>query len=192
MSRSRVIRSRKAGRVAASYLLLAVVFTAVVGWTHLWERFQEPDPYRYRREMLASSVTMVRARPWTGFGMGSFETVYPAYARFDIGELVNHAHNDWAEWAVEGGLPLLLAFLLVAVAAARMALQRPWLIGVLSVLIHSAVDFPMQEPALVLWVFALFGAGLAEARDKDDGNGSPTRSLRFGAPVRSARCTGGY
>jgi O-antigen ligase len=163
MSRSRVFRSRKAGRVAASYLLLAVVFTAVVGWTHLWDRFKDPDPYRYRREMLASSITMVRARPWTGFGLGTFETVYPAYALFDTGELVNHAHNDWAEWAVEGGLPLLLVLLPVAVVAARMAFQRPWLIGVLSVLIHSAVDFPMQEPVLALWVFALFGAGLAEA-----------------------------
>ena len=172
MSRRQTFRSRKAGRVAASYVLLGIVFTAVVGWTHLWERFQDPDPYRYRREMLTSSVTMVRARPWTGFGLGSFETIYPAYAVFDIGELLKHAHNDWAEWTVEGGLPLLLAMLLVLIVAARIALQRPWLLGVLCVLIHSAVDFPMQEPALTLWVFVLFGAGLAP--QDEDGYSSAT------------------
>jgi hypothetical protein len=29
------------------------------------------------------------------------------YARFDVGKTVNHAHNDWAEWAVDGGIPFL-------------------------------------------------------------------------------------
>ncbi len=168
MSRSRGFRTKKAGRVAASFILLAIVFTTVVGWTHLWERFQEPDPYRYRREMLASSITMVRDRPWAGFGLGSFETVYPGYAIFDTGELVNHAHNDWAEWTVEGGLPMLILLLPIPVAVARRALQRPWLIGVLSILIHSMIDFPMQEPALALWAFALLGAGFAEAPHSDE------------------------
>jgi O-Antigen ligase len=102
LSRDRVFRRPRAGRIAAWFAMFALLFTAVVGWTRLWERFQDPEPYRYRREMLMSAVAMIRERPWTGFGLGSFETVYPAYATFDTGAVVNHAHNDWAEWAAEG------------------------------------------------------------------------------------------
>jgi len=163
MPRSRTFRSPQAIRVAFSFVLLGVVFTAIVGWTNLWERFQDPDPYRYRREMLASGLAMVRERPWSGFGLGTFETVYPAYALFDTGEVVNHAHNDWLEWAVEGGLPMMIALLVVPLAVVRRVVERPWLLGVVSVLIHSAVDFPMQDPAIALWVCALTGAGLSKS-----------------------------
>ena len=59
-----------------------------------------------------------------GFGLGTFETVYPHFALFDIGLIVNHAHNDWLEWAAEGGVPLALALLSLAVWAARPAFGR--------------------------------------------------------------------
>ena len=87
-----------------SLLLFTLAFGSVVGWTTLWQRFQDPQPYKYRREMLLASVAMAREKPWTGFGLGSFEDVYRGYALFDNGTIVNHAHNDWAEWAAEGGL----------------------------------------------------------------------------------------
>jgi O-antigen ligase len=87
------------GRVAA----LAAAFTLVVGWEVLWERFQDPGPYHLRREMALSALHMAKDRPWTGFGAGTFATVYPAYALFDSGLFVAHAHNEWAEWAAEGG-----------------------------------------------------------------------------------------
>jgi len=45
--------------------------------------------------MLQSTIAMAREKPWTGFGLGNFENVYPAYALFDDGAIVNHAHNDW-------------------------------------------------------------------------------------------------
>jgi O-antigen ligase len=164
LSRNRVFRRPRAGRVAAWSATFAVLFTAVVGWTHLWDRMRDPQPYHYRREMLLSTVSMIRERPWTGFGLGSFETVYPAYATFDTGKVVDHAHNDWAEWAAEGGLPMAAALLVVVGWAGWAAVRRPWGLGVVAVSIHSLVDFPMQERALAFWVFTLMGLMLAEAR----------------------------
>ncbi len=140
--------------------LFAVAFAAVVGWEVLWCRFQEPDPFGGRREMLQASLAMVRERPWTGFGLGAWPTVYPAYAVTDFGLTLfaNHAHNDWAEWAAEGGLPMLVLVASVALWSLRQALRYPWGIGVVSAFCHCAVDFPMQRPALAALVFALCGA----------------------------------
>jgi len=139
-------------------VLLAVAFTAVVGWGYIWKRFQEPDPYEMRRQLLRSSLAMIRERPWTGFGLGTWPAVYPAYASFDNGKFINHAHNDWAEWTAEGGIPFLLCLLAVAGFAARHAVRFPWALGISFVFLHSLVDYPMQKPALAALVFALMAA----------------------------------
>jgi len=136
----------------------AGVFTAVVGPRALWERFRQPDPYVLRREMHQSALAMARERPWLGFGLGTFEAAYPAYALFDIGLVVNHAHNDWAEWLAEGGVPFLLLMLGMALWSVWPALRSVWGIGVLSVFAHALVDYPMQRLGLAAWVFVLLGA----------------------------------
>jgi O-antigen ligase len=156
------------GRAVAWTVLFGVGFAAVVGWEVLWSRFQQPDPFAGRREMLQSSLAMVQERPWTGFGLGTWPTVYPAHAVTDFGlsMFANHAHNDWAEWAADGGLPFLLLLLSVAVWSLRQALRFPWGIGVVSAFCHCAVDFPMQRPALAALVFALLGAVAAAAQHR--------------------------
>jgi O-antigen ligase len=153
-------------KLLAKVALCAAVVTLLVGWEVLWGRFHDPDPLKYRREMLASAVSMARARPWTGFGLDSFESAYPGYALFDTGLSVAHAHNDWAEWAAEGGLPLFLLMVWVAAWAAREVRRAPWGIGVIAVFLHSLVDFPMQKTALAALVFVLLGA-LAARRAPD-------------------------
>ena len=158
-----------AGRKLASLLrlfALAGVFTAVVGWEVLWQRFQDPDPYRYRREMALSSVEMVRDRPWMGFGLGTFDSAYPAYASFDVGLTVNHAHNDWLEWAAEGGIPLFVLIAFIALWSARAAWRAPWAAGVMAVFLHSLVDYPLQKAAILAWLFVLLGAAEAARRDR--------------------------
>ena len=141
-------------------VLFAVAFVVVVGWEVLWRRFQEPDPFRGRREMLLASLAMVRERPGTGFGLGTWPVAYPAYAIWDPGTefFVNHAHNDWAEWAADGGLPVAGAMLALGLWSFRQGLSAPWGLGVVAALAHCAVDFPMQRPALAACLFAVVGA----------------------------------
>ena len=89
--------------------------------------------------------------------------MYPAYATFDNGLIANQAHNDWAEWTAEGGVGFVLLLLVVASWSAARALRHPWALGVVSVFLHSLVDYPLREPALAAVMFALLGA-LAAAR----------------------------
>jgi len=155
------LRSAGAWRKGLAWTALCgVAFAAVVGWKVLWRRFQEPDPFSGRREMLESSLAMLRDRPWTGFGLGTWPVVYPAYAGRDFGPgvYVNHAHNDWAEWAAEGGLPMLVLLATLALWSLRQAVRQPWGLGVAAAFCHSAVDFPMQRPALAALLFLLMGA----------------------------------
>ena len=109
---------------------------------------------------------MARDRPWMGSGLGSFQEVYPAYATFDIGLIVNHAHNDWAEWLAEGGVPFFLLLASAAVWAVRPALRSIWGLGLLSVFLHALVDYPMQRLGLAVWVSVLLGALAAEERQR--------------------------
>ena len=141
---------------------LAGVFVFVAGGATLWHRFQDPDPLGGRPAILASTLAMVRARPWTGFGLGTFRTVYPAYASVDFGAAVEHAHNDWAEWAADGGIPFSLLLLSIAIWSVRRVGRAPWAIGAIAVFLHALVDFPLQKPALELWLFALLGVLAAE------------------------------
>jgi O-antigen ligase len=143
--------------------LSLIAFAAAAGWNTLWERLQMKDPYEGRREMLEASVAMMKTRPWLGFGLGTYESAYPHFALFDDGSIVAHAHNDWAEWAVEGGIPMSLFLLVGAVLSAKAVLRSIWGVGVLSVLTHSLIDFPMHRHALAFWTFALLGAVFSQA-----------------------------
>jgi len=161
---------------------VAIVFALVVGWRPIWGRFQSPDPLGHRQDLLVSTLDMIAERPALGWGLGTWPTVYPAYARFDLGMFANHAHNDWAEWTAEGGV--IFALLLVAVAAwsARQALRLPWGLGVPSVFLHSLVDFPLQHPALAVLAYALLGA-MATAGNED----SPAPKGDHGTATRTKR-----
>jgi O-antigen ligase len=154
--------SRGKMRMTTGIWLLVFIFTAVVGWTVLWNRFQDPDPLKGRREILAASLKMVRAKPYFGFGLGNYQNAYPKFATVDFGSIVNHAHNDWVEWAAEGGIPFSLLVLCIAAWSVPKAVKSLWGIGVLMVFVHSVVDFPLQDPVLELWLFVLLGVLAAE------------------------------
>ena len=160
-------------------VFFAVVFTVVAGGGLLWERLKAPDPFRFRREMLYSSVSMVREQPWTGYGLGTWATVYPAYALFDSGGIAYHAHNDWAEWGAEGGMPFFLMLLSVFLWSARKSIHFPWGIGVVAVFLHSLVDYPLAKPSLAAWVFVLLGVLAASAQDGRKSESHPIASPAF-------------
>jgi len=156
----RQLPGRQLATVGAIVLAAVAVWIGVTGWETLERKLGAADPFVNRREMLQSATAMVHDRPWTGFGLGSFPTVYPAYAVFDIGFFVNHAHNDWAEWASEGGLPFLLLLAGLATVSTVPAIRSGWGLGLIAVYAHAFVDYPMQRTGLAIWVFVI-GAALA-------------------------------
>jgi putative inorganic carbon (hco3(-)) transporter len=98
---------------------------------------------------------------WTGSGLGSFSSTFPAYQGFDIKGVYSHAHNDYLEFAVETGiigLLLVASTVMLSLGTALMALYRrreplcrgmafSAMMGIIAILIHSSVDFNLQIPA---------------------------------------------
>jgi O-antigen ligase len=148
-------------RIAVAILLLvpaiAVAFTVVVGWERVWQRFEVNGLYGARSEFIMAAVDMARHRPITGYGLGTFPEVYQRYALHDMPFYANHAHNDWAEFAADGGVPFLLLVLIPFAAAIPIAIRNPWGIGLIAVMLHACVDFPFPRAAVSCWIFAMLG-----------------------------------
>lgn len=153
-----LVRPRPSRRAVAGFAACAIVLAAAAGGDTLMQRFRDPDPLRYRREIYASSLAMIAERPWTGYGLGTFATVYPEFATFDAGAAVEHAHNDWLEWTGEGGWPYAAVWVLLAVAALRPALRSIWGIGIVAVFLHALADYPFARFGVAAWLFILVGA----------------------------------
>lgn len=110
------------------------------------------------------ALDMVRERPLLGFGGGTFYIAFPGYKGEHPLGFYDHAHNDYVEVAANTGL-LGLGLLLTLCAAAfwravralddgHPALARGVAAGVvmaiISLAIHSVVDFNLQIPANAL------------------------------------------
>jgi O-antigen polymerase len=157
-----VLKRHRFAAGARAKLLLGVlavpaIFTWTVGPQAIWARLMEHDQYQLRREFLLSSWHMFRERPWSGYGLGTWATVYPQFAIVDPGTHANSAHNEWAQWAVEGGIPLVAAMLGLAGWVLCKVPSSPWAFGLVLVLLHSWVEYPFQRQALAGWFAAMLG-----------------------------------
>jgi O-antigen ligase len=183
----RLLRSASATLIVVP--LLAAIFTFVVGWQRIWQRFQETDPYFVRREFILSAVDMAKHRPLMGYGLGTFPEVYQQHAIKDFPFYANHAHNDWAEFAADGGVPFLLLVLVPFAAAIPTAIRHPWGLGLIAVMLHACVDYPFPRPAVSGWMFAmlalLYMARTSDRREREPA-GSPN-SDRFGQVLEFKR-----
>jgi hypothetical protein len=135
--------------------VLAAVFTLAVGWERVWNRFQQNDPYLVRKEFMLAAADMAAHRPLVGYGLGTFPEVYQRYAIKDFPFYANHTHNDWAEFAADGGFPFMLLVLIPFAAAIPAAIRNPWGLGLVAIMLHACVDFPFPRPAVSGWIFVL-------------------------------------
>lgn len=160
------LRSRFGGlAVRLGFVFIAIAGFALVGGYHgLWQRLWHADPYGVRREYLDAALSMIAANPLRGSGLGTWTSAYPEYAVADFGVVANHAHSEWAQWAVEGGLgvPVLMAAVLGAIG--KRTAKTIWGIGLVAVLLHAVVDYPMVRMGLGCWWFAMFGVFWAYQR----------------------------
>jgi O-antigen ligase len=136
------------------------------------------------------SLDIIGRRPLAGWGGGSFYTVYPAW-RGDDQKFMDHAHNDYLEFAVDYGLVglgLLAWFVVLCFLRAARGLEdrgRPRRFGVsfaavmamAAMLIHATVDFSLQIPANAAWFlvlcllpFTVHGRGRAARKKTGAGN----------------------
>jgi O-antigen ligase len=167
MSRQRIPlrRLRDSGFL---FLAILVMLAAAAGPDILAEKFGTSDPYAGRREYTEASLAMAKDRPIFGFGLGTWSTVYPGYAKSDDGLYTNQAHDDWAQWAAEGGVPFVGIMLAIAVWTVPRAVRTGWGIGIVAIFLHCLVDYPIQRAGVALVMFAML-AGVASAAGEDHG-----------------------
>ncbi|MGA7413677.1 MAG: O-antigen ligase family protein, partial [Bryobacteraceae bacterium] len=111
-------------------VLLTLGLVAVAGFDRVIEKLRSPDQLAARRQINEASIDMIKAHPWTGWGLGTYVPVYPRFARYDDGTYVNRAHNDWLEWTAEGGVFFSGLMLVVFVWTLRPAWRSVWGFGV--------------------------------------------------------------
>lgn len=113
-----------------------------------------------------------------GAGFGAYPNLYKTYEQIDwiIPVYINHAHNDYIEIAVEAGIAgigLIVAFLWIwarstvgAWRVQRRSIRQTALlgsIGILLLLLHSILDYPLRTAALAA-LFSVFLGWLVRPR----------------------------
>ena len=129
-----------------------------------------------RGQILSTTLEAIEDFLPFGSGLGSFQSVYPLYEKPEqvTPVYVVHAHNDYAEAALElgaAGIVLICLFLIWWALAAwrvwRSAEARPFAraasIASAAVLVHSLADFPLRTVAIAA-SFAMCLALLADRR----------------------------
>lgn len=168
-SRSSDGASRRQARLALMLSCAVIgIVVALAVWMHravALDRLLSSDAAEEMRLRILPTVKTITQSFWPwGSGLGSFEKIYQVNEPADLltSAYMNHAHNDWLELAMTGGLPALVLVLLAVVfwlahagkqafsrGADRLSpLRKAGLIIVLLLALASFTDYPLRTPAL--------------------------------------------
>ncbi len=157
-------------------MFIAVFLIAQFGLVAILRLASTDSVSEYRTTIYAVSLSTLRSVFPVGGGFGSFVPLYAMHETPSVvtTAYVNHAHNDWLELVLEGGLPM--AILLVAYLAwyasatyniwakgrdlSEDLLLKAASISIALLLFHSFFDYPLRTPAL-MGLFALLNGFLA-------------------------------
>ncbi len=184
-----VARGRRAMPAVITALLLPVAALL------LWQDVRSPVERLVGEERVAldtearlpvwrASLDLIAGAPALGAGFGAFEALFSLHQPPGTEMRWDHAHNDWIEAAVDGGLvtPALLLVLVGAAAAGfRRAVRRrdgthPFRIAagvsVTVLAVHALVDFPLRIPAIALTLSVGVGLLLGSSAPGLEGSAS--------------------
>jgi O-antigen ligase len=146
-------------------LLLAFLLVSWLGVRQVMDRFSSLQSLEVtsgkRASMRQDTWRIFLDHRWTGTGLGTIQTVFPAYETLYDGKIVNHSHNDYlealAETGVVGGVCCAAFVAVLFFFSLRQQLQtdKPFaaalhlsgLVACVGFLVHSFVDFNLHIPA---------------------------------------------
>ncbi len=148
----------------------------------IYAKLKSPDVF-HRWQWWVAAARMACARPWFGFGPGSYAFVMPVYQNpgSDLSSL--YAHEHFLELAAECGIP----YALVWSAGLAHFLRRGGShkrFGALAVLVQSLWDYPLSIPAN-FWLFCYL-AGSSAPQVSNGVNIPARRKLPAAAAVLAA------
>ena len=163
----------KAGLLFVSLLVVDLfILGQWFGMDALVERLERTDPLtESRMDYAPFLLEYISTFFWTGSGAGSFYGVFGQFHGGEIAMTPDHAHNDYAQFAAEYGLPasLLLAAFVIATGwqawrllASSTRLYRGMgyagFAMIIWLVVHSMGDFNLQIAANAATVMVLAGA----------------------------------
>lgn len=128
-----------------------------------------------RAEVLPALLNLTGEYLPLGTGFGAFEGAYRRAEPLQLlsPSYLNHAHNDWVEFVIEGGIPAILLIVAFVVWFIRRAVPIVFakraefnfeaftaVVIIVACGVSSLVDYPLRVPALAA-VFAIACASLA-------------------------------
>ena len=116
------------------------------------------------------AAKLIAEAPWTGWGYGSFESVFlqhymadkalnPAMVQIEYN--LDHPHNEFLYWAVEGGLAPMLGMALMGGALLWRLGRAGWVKGaallalVIPILLHTQTEYPFYHAIALWWALLL-------------------------------------
>ena len=170
-------------------LLLAFLLVSWLGVKQVLDRFSSLQSLEVtsskRASMRLDTWHIFLDHPWAGTGLGTLQTVFPAYETNYDGKIVNHTHNDYleglAETGVAGGLCCAAFLGILFLVSLRQLLKRdkPFaaalhlsgFVGCSGFLVHSLVDFNLHIPAnaLLFLLMAHLATGAVTPSPSADG-----------------------
>lgn len=165
------------GAIILFVSLMLVDFLIVGQWfgfDELADRIQGTSVERETRdEVVRDSIPMLQDYGLSGTGMGTFGSAFPQYKSTDVFGYYDHAHNDLLEFGISVGLigyiPLALLVILAFLKSVQVINKRrdqlakglafAAMMGIISLLIHSSVDFNLQIPVNSLMFTLLLAVG---------------------------------
>ncbi len=178
-----LILRRSAGKhvlAGAAVLLVAFMLVSWLGARQIIDRFASMQSLEVqagkRASMRVDTWHIFREHFWTGTGLGTLQTVFPAYETNYDAKIVNHTHNDYLETLAETGIlgAACCAWFLVALFLRSLrllflhdksfpaALHLSGLVACAGFLVHSLVDFNLHIPANALLFFLMANLATAE------------------------------
>jgi O-antigen ligase len=160
-----------ARRVVGAITALGFVLAMAVGLVPVFDRFGVDPLTDARWPILDSTIKAAGVFFPLGSGMGTYPEVMRAFQPDEVGKFVNHAHSDFAEWWMEGGIIALGLMLLFAVLYAvrwrALWAERNWHamhmmqvgagVGIFLILLHGLTDYNLRIPANMIY-FAFLAA----------------------------------
>ncbi|MGY3888707.1 Wzy polymerase domain-containing protein [Aeromonas mytilicola] len=124
----------------------------------------------YRPIYWVYCAKLIAEAPWTGWGYGSFESVFLQHYMADkalnpsmvqIEYNLDHPHNEFLYWAVEGGLAPMLGMALMGGALLWRLGRAGWVKGaallalVIPILLHTQTEYPFYHAIALWWALLL-------------------------------------
>lgn len=163
-------QTRGVGLALVSLPLVLLVLNLVLSGDQTAARFAHLfDNGDLRFDVYPLMQQAIAERPWSGYGLGSFESALRLVRDETIPVLFRRGHSDYLELVMEIGYPatiaLVGAFVLVFVSAVVMSVRRQefelallFVAATVQIGLHSLVDFSMQMPAVAMAYLFLAGA----------------------------------